>query len=76
MKTVLFALVFAFGMFFTNATYASSTENSSVEEHSALVLTETNESVNLDDDSTAADDTIIVIIYREGDTTVIIIARL
>lgn len=62
MKNVLFALVFAFGMFFTNATYASSTEKSSVEEHSALVLAETNESVNLNDYSTDPDDPIIIII--------------
>lgn len=75
MKNVLFALVFAFGMFFTNATYASSTEKSSVEEHSALVLAETNESVNLDDDS-AATDRFLVIIYKEGNTTVVIVVRL
>ena len=62
MKNILFALVFAFGMFFTNATYASSTENGSVDEQSALVLAETNESVNLDDYSTDPDDPIIIII--------------
>ena len=69
MKNILFALVFAFGMFFTNATYASSTEKNSVDEHSALVLAETNESVNLDDYSAAADT--IIIITKDGDVIVI-----
>lgn len=43
MKKLIFIFSFVFAMFFSNATFAASTDNSLVNEKEEIVLTETNE---------------------------------
>ena len=71
MKKLVFILSFVFAMFFANTTFAATTDNSSVNEKAQIVLTETNQSVDVSDAIVKADPIIIIIV--DGDTIIIII---
>ena len=71
MKKFVFILSFVFAIFFANTTFAATTDNSSVNEKAQIVLTETNQSVDVSDAIVKADPIIIIIV--DGDTIIIII---
>ena len=70
MKNLIFILSFVFAMFFTNATFAS-TENNTIVDENQIVLTESNEVADVSDALVKADPIIIIIIT--DDTIIIII---
>ncbi len=71
MKKFVFILSFVFAMFFANTTFASTANNSSVNEKAQIVLTETNQSIDVSDAVVKANPIIIIIV--DGDTIIIII---
>ena len=70
MKKLIFLLSFVFAMFFTTATFASTTDNL-VSEKAQIVLTETNETVELAD--AVARDVIVIVIITDDEIIIIII---
>ena len=73
MKKFVFILSFAFATFFSNATFATSTDNSLVDTKAEIILTEANESVDISDAIVKAEPIVIVIIYGDGTVIIIII---
>lgn len=71
MKKFVFILSLVFAMFFANTTFASTTDNSSVNEKAQIVLSETNQSINVSDAVLKANPIVIIIV--DGDTIIIII---
>jgi len=70
MKKFVFILSFVFALFLTNASFASTENNTTVDENQ-IVLTETNEIADVSDALVKADPIIIIIIT--DDTIIIII---
>ena len=71
MKKFVFILSLVFAMFFANTTFASTTDNSSVNEKAQIVLSETNQSIDVSDAVLKANPIVIIIV--DGDTIIIII---
>lgn len=72
MKKFVFILSFVFAMFFANTTFAATTDNSSVNEKAQIVLTETNQSVDVSD-AVTTEPTIYIIIFDDGTVIIVII---
>ena len=70
MKKLIFILSFVFAMFFTTASFASSTDNM-VSEKAQVVLTETNETI--DASEAVAKDVIVIVIITDDEIIIIII---
>jgi len=72
MKKFVFILSFVFAMFFANTTFAATTDNSSVNEKAQIVLTETNQSVDVSD-AVTTEPTFYIIIFDDGTVIIVII---
>lgn len=70
MKKLIFILSFVFAMFFTTASFASTTDNLASEK-AQIVLTETNETIEMAD--AVARDIIVIIIITDDEIIIIVI---